>query len=73
MSDVVNNSPAYNAGIRHGDVITAIAERSVTDIASMSRIINGQKPGVTINIKLMRGSVNSEYRELNFELPLGER
>ena len=73
VSDVVNNSPAYNAGIRHGDVITAIAERSVTDIASMSRIINGQKPGVTINIKLMRGSVNSEYRELNFELPLGER
>ncbi len=73
VSDVVNNSPAYNAGIRHGDVITAIAERSVTDIASMSRIINGQKPGVTINIKLMRGSVNSEYREMEFELVLGER
>ena len=73
VSDVVNNSPAYNAGIRHGDVITAVADRSVTDIASMSRIISSQKPGVTINVKLMRGSVNSEYRELEVELTLGER
>ena len=73
VSDVVNDSPAYNAGIRHGDVITAIAERSVEDVASMSRILGSQKPGVTVTVKLMRGSVNSEYRELDFELTLGER
>ena len=73
VSDVVNGSPAYNAGIRHGDVITAMADRSVADITSMSRIISGQKPGVTINVRLMRGSVNSEYREMDFELTLGER
>ncbi len=73
VSDVVNGSPAYTAGIRHGDVITAVSERSVADLASLSRILGSLKPGVSTTVKLMRGSVNSEYRELEFELILSER
>ena len=73
VSDVVSGSPAYTAGIRHGDVITAVSERGVSDLASLSRILGSLKPGVSTTVKLMRGSVNSEYRELDFELILGER
>lgn len=73
VSEVLNGSPAYNAGIRHGDVITGIGERKVTDLSSLARDLTGMKPGVTAAVHLMRGSVNSEYKELEFELTLGER
>ena len=73
VSEVLNGTPAYNAGIRHGDVIISIADRQITDVASMSRILNSLKPGITTNVRLMRGSVNSEYKEIQFELTLGER
>ncbi len=73
ISDVVADSTAYNAGIRHGDVITSIADRTVTDLNSLSRILSSLKPGVSTTVTIMRGSVNSEYREMNFDIVLGER
>ena len=73
VSDVVNGSPAYNAGIRHGDVITGISDRTVTDVASLSRALAALKPGTASTVSIKRGSVNSEYKELKLELVLGER
>lgn len=73
VSEVLTDTPAYNAGIRHGDVIISIADRQITDVSSMTRILNSLKPGLTTNVRLMRGSVNSEYKEMQFELTLGER
>ena len=73
VSDVVTGSPAYNAGIRHGDVITDIGDRNIMDVSSLSRALGSMKPGLTVNVTIMRGSVNSEYRELSCELVLGER
>lgn len=73
VSDVITGSPAYNAGIRHGDVITGIADRTVTDVASLSRALAALEPGVVSTVSIKRGSINSEYKELNLELVLGER
>lgn len=73
VSDVINGSPAYNAGIRHGDVITGISDRTVTDVASLSRALSALKPGTSSTVSIKRGSVNSEYKELKLELVLGER
>ena len=71
--DVITGSPAYNAGIRHGDVITGISDRAVTDAASLSRALAALEPGIAVSVSIKRGSVNSEYKELKSELVLGER
>ena len=76
VSNVIQDSPAYTAGIRRGDVIINVtdtaSDRSITDMDVLSRAINAAKPGDLVRITLMRSDGN-EYRELEVEVTFGER
>ncbi len=76
VSNVVQDSPAYNAGIRRGDVIInvtdAASDRSITDMDVLSRAVNAASPGDEVQITLMR-SDGSEYHELELPIIFGER
>ncbi len=77
VSNVIQDSPAYTAGIRRGDVIInvtdSISERHITDLDVLTRAVSNAKPGETVTITVMRSSPGSEYREMNFEIVFGER
>lgn len=73
LNDVIEDSPAYNVGIRRGDIIVELAERDVIDMDSFTRALNSFKPGQSVSLKVMRGSVNSEYHEMEYSVVLGER
>ena len=73
LNDVIEDSPAYNVGIRRGDIIVSLAGRDIVDMDSFTRVLNSCRPGQSVSLRVMRGSVNSEYHEMEYSVILGER
>ena len=73
LNDVIEDSPAYNVGIRRGDIIVSLAGRDIVDMDSFTRALNSCRPGQSVSLRVMRGSVNSEYHEMEYSVILGER
>ena len=56
ITDIANGSPADKAGLKAGDVITAIDGKSQTDDAAMMDYINSLKVGQKTEITYYRGN-----------------
>ena len=54
VTAVVRNSPADNAEIRSGDVITEMAARPVRDRASLQAIVAALPPGLKVPVVVVR-------------------
>lgn len=72
ITSIKENSPAYEAGLQAGDVITSINDEAVLTFSAFSEKIYRLKSGdkATINVKrLGRG----EYRDILFSVTLGNK
>ncbi|MBI5658320.1 MAG: Do family serine endopeptidase [Nitrosomonadales bacterium] len=54
ISEVVRGSPADKAGVRAGDILTAVDNRPLADSSTMLEIIAGLPPGKIALLKLLR-------------------
>jgi serine protease Do len=54
VEGVVPDSPAAAAGVRTGDVITAIGDADVEDGAKLLKLLAKKQPGDTVKLKLVR-------------------
>ncbi|MEN9823317.1 MAG: hypothetical protein RLZ04_1743 [Actinomycetota bacterium] len=66
------DTPAAQAGIRPGDIVTSIDDTTITDAATFRSVLAGTAPGTTVEIGLRRGAeelstaatlTQSEYAE----------
>jgi serine protease Do len=61
ISDVTPNSPAERAGLKAGDIVTKVDDRSVLDSRALQLMIGEMAPGRTVRLTLMRdGSERQE-------------
>ena len=56
IAEVTPGSPAASAGLRAGDVITAVDGRSVAGAGDLSGRIRGHKPGERVKVEYRRGT-----------------
>ena len=54
VADVRPGTPATNANLRTGDVITAVGNTTVTSAEDLTRAIDAHKPGETVTVKIRR-------------------
>jgi serine protease Do len=54
ITGVVTGSPAYEAGLKRGDVILKINNRSIKDLDDYREVISGIKPGDTLLLLIER-------------------
>ena len=54
VDDVVPNTPAQKAGLKSGDVITAVNGKEVADANSLTLTISESSPGSTAALKIIR-------------------
>lgn len=69
VSEVAKDGAAEKAGIKQGDIITAINDIQVTTIESLKEKANSYKKGTKVTITLQRNS-NGTYEEKKVELTL---
>ncbi len=51
---VYEGSPAYQAGLRKGDIITEFANKEIKDFSVLTKLISACEPNQKINVKLYR-------------------
>ncbi|MBE6805579.1 MAG: PDZ domain-containing protein [Ruminococcaceae bacterium] len=54
VKSVMNGGPAYNSGIRSGDIITQYGETKITDYSKLNDAVAASKPGQTVKVKIYR-------------------
>lgn len=70
VSEVVENSPAEKAGIKAGDVVTKVNEKSISNPSNLQKIIRKHSPEDKVKITVVR---NGRKRILNATLGESER
>ncbi len=55
VTDVVQRSPAFEAGLRKGDVIQRLQDQSVKDVAHLQDLAKGLAKGKTVAVLVLRG------------------
>lgn len=72
VTESVTDSPAYNAGIQNGDIITAIGEAAVTNMKDFQNQIENLHAGDRVRVVVQRNGAEV-YRELEFVVEIGAR
>ncbi len=68
VRDVVSGSPAERAGLRQGDIITAMDGKAITGTDDMLQRVENSKPGTRVVLTVWRGG-----KEIKVWVTLGER
>ena len=72
IREVELDSPAMEAGIQNGDILSEVNGEPVINYHDFILWLSDEEPSETIRMKLLRQSVD-EYIEVNCEVVLGER
>lgn len=72
VAAVSDTGAAYKAGIKQGDVITAIDDRKVRTISEVQEIVNNTKVGTKITVTVKRSN-DGEYKEKKLDVTLKSR
>jgi serine protease Do len=67
VSTVVNGSAAAQAGLKAGDVITAVNGRRVQSVADVTRPVREAKPGTALELRVLR-----DKKEMTFKVIIPE-
>jgi serine protease Do len=62
VGDVVQDGPADKAGLKRGDIITAINGKELENAHALSRLVASTAPGTQITLKIMRDGKSKEIK-----------
>jgi thiol-disulfide isomerase/thioredoxin len=65
----VRSSPAWNAGVRDGDVIVLVELRAVSTPGDVVRVVAANRPGAVLRVSLLRGGAEVPLRAILAPLP----
>jgi len=69
VARVTADSPAAQAGLRQGDVITEIDGTPLKTDSALAQIVNSHKPGDTLTLSVVRGNQRLTLRATLAEMP----
>jgi len=69
VTSVANGGPADKAGIKRGDVITAVNKQSVTDNNKLRNIVASQPPGSNVEVTALRNGLDQDFHVALAERP----
>jgi serine protease Do len=67
VTQLTDDSPGGKAGLKSGDIITAVNGEAVSDAIGLSRLISGNEPGATVELTVWR-----EGKEIKISATLGK-
>lgn len=73
VETVQANSPAFEAGIKNGDIILEVESQTVVSTNRFYNIISEYKPEQTVSVKIKRTTLTSADKEMTIDVTLGEK
>jgi membrane-associated protease RseP (regulator of RpoE activity) len=73
IKSVVADSPAAKAGLKEGDVISAVDGKSIDETNNLREIVQSHKPGDVITLTIVKGTANGPIDQRDIKITLGER
>jgi serine protease Do len=73
VADIVPDSPAAKAGLKEGDVVTAINGQPVTDANSLKNQVSAFTPGTKLNLEILRDGKTDTVAATTAERPGSKR
>ncbi len=61
VAHINNDSPAYNSGLKVGDIITSIDDKAFNNMIDLREYIFSKNPGDTILINISRGYITKSF------------
>jgi serine protease Do len=68
VTEVTQGSPSEAAGIKNGDVIVGLDDKSIADRRELMLLVAAKQPGAEVNVKLLR-----DGKEQSVKVKLGDR
>ena len=53
VARVYSDGPAANSDINEGDIITAVGEKSITNLMQLKQILDNHKPGESLDLTVL--------------------
>jgi serine protease Do len=72
VSQIVSGSPAEEAGISAGDIITGLDGNNVSTMAGLKEKLSIKKAGTKVTLTIKRANQNGEYEEKKVKVKLGK-
>ena len=72
VNEVMENSPAFQAGLKTSDIIMLIEDKEVKSTIDFYKIISTYQPGTDINVKIKRTAPTSD-KEMILRVKLAEK
>lgn len=69
VTSVATGGPAERAGIKRGDVITAIDKQPIVDNNALRNLVAGKTPGSNVEVTALRNGSNQSFQVALAELP----
>ena len=74
ITRITKDSPAYNAGLQPGDIITRIGDEKIISMRDYTAVLEKLHAEDSVKFVVMRtGRDENEYAELEFMLNVGAR
>ena len=70
ISEVVENGPADQAGVKSGDVLTELDGHSISNMSQLQDVLEYYAAGETVDIDVQRAD-NGEYQAQTLSITLG--
>lgn len=70
VSEVVENGPADEAGVKKGDILTELDGRSISNMEQLQDVLEYYAAGETVDLTVQRAD-NGEYQEQTLSITLG--
>jgi uncharacterized iron-regulated protein len=70
ITELLSNSAAKASGIKSGDLVIALDDMKVTNVAGLKAVMFDKQPGDTLHVTVRRDPLLSAEKELQFEVTL---
>lgn len=72
ITESIADSPAYNAGIQNGDILTKIQGEDIISIRDFQSRLEGTTCGEAVTVTIQRKGID-EYKEIEYQVTIGAR
>jgi serine protease Do len=71
VTEVISDSPAAQAGLKSGDVIRAVDDKTISEKAQLQLLISQTPPGTKVELKILRGEEGGKPAEKKLAVTVG--